>query len=319
MSQNSKADAIAPVPDQPIQHPITAENLLEIALRSAEIGNGTVIKRALPSKHKRMIGAWCFLDHAGPAHFAAGRGLDVGPHPHIGLQTFTWMISGSVMHHDSLGNVQLIQPKQVNLMTAGHGISHTEVSPEHETEIHAAQLWIALPDPYRDMPPQFQHYAELPTLQHQGAQMTVLVGDFMGQHSPVEVYSPLLGVDIQCDSAVNMNIALNPDFEYAVMALENEAMVAGHVLNADNLLVIETGQTSLNIQSEAGTRLLLIGGEPFASEILLWWNLVGRSHGEIAEARQQWIEHHPRFGEIPSYHGERLIAPELPEHMRPSK
>ena len=132
--------------------------ITEIPLRSAEIGNGTLIKRALPSKHKRMIGAWCFLDHAGPAHFAQGRGLDVGPHPHIGLQTFTWMISGSVMHHDSLGSAQLVQPKQVNLMTAGHGISYTEVTPPLETQMHAAQLWIALPDHKRDMPPQFEHY-----------------------------------------------------------------------------------------------------------------------------------------------------------------
>ena len=118
----------------------------DFQIRSAEIGKGTVIKRALPSRQKRMIGAWCFLDHAGPVTFPQGDGLDVGPHPHTGLQTFTWMIEGTMMHTDSLGTKQLIRPYQVNLMTAGHGISHTEVAPDSETKMHAAQLWIALPD-----------------------------------------------------------------------------------------------------------------------------------------------------------------------------
>ena len=133
----------------------------EFPLRSAEIGQGTVIKRALPSRHKRMIGAWCFLDHAGPVTFPQGDGLDVGPHPHIGLQTFTWMIEGTMMHTDSLGSKQLIRPKQVNLMTAGHGISHTEVAPDTETKMHAAQLWIALPDAKIAVEPRFDHYPEL--------------------------------------------------------------------------------------------------------------------------------------------------------------
>ncbi|HCO08614.1 MAG TPA: pirin family protein, partial [Acinetobacter ursingii] len=118
----------------------------DFQIRSAEIGKGTVIKRALPSRQKRMIGAWCFLDHAGPVTFPQGDGLDVGPHPHTGLQTFTWMIEGTMMHTDSLGTKQLIRPYQVNLMTAGYGISHTEVAPDTETKMHAAQLWIALPD-----------------------------------------------------------------------------------------------------------------------------------------------------------------------------
>lgn len=150
----------------------------EFPLRSAEIGQGTVIKRALPSRHKRMIGAWCFLDHAGPVTFPQGDGLDVGPHPHIGLQTFTWMIEGTMMHTDSLGSKQLIRPKQVNLMTAGHGISHTEVAPDTETKMHAAQLWIALPDAQIAVEPRFDHYPELPVVEKDGVEFTVLVGEF---------------------------------------------------------------------------------------------------------------------------------------------
>ena len=149
----------------------------EFPLRSAEIGQGTVIKRALPSRHKRMIGAWCFLDHAGPAVFPQGDGLDVGPHPHIGLQTFTWMIEGSMMHTDSLGSRQLIRPGQVNLMTAGYGIAHAEVAPETETHLHAAQLWIALPDSHRHIAPRFQHYPDLPKTKIGDFDATVLAGE----------------------------------------------------------------------------------------------------------------------------------------------
>jgi redox-sensitive bicupin YhaK (pirin superfamily) len=155
----------------------------ELHLRRAEIGQGTVIARALPHREKRMIGAWCFLDHAGPVEFVPGEGLDIGPHPHMGLQTFTWMIEGTLMHTDSLGSKQLIQPKQVNLMTAGYGISHTEVTPPHETQLHTAQLWIALPDDKRNMPAKFQHYPEFPIIQKDQIECRVLVGDFLGHTS----------------------------------------------------------------------------------------------------------------------------------------
>ncbi|WP_299150535.1 pirin family protein, partial [uncultured Acinetobacter sp.] len=174
----------------------------EVPLRRAEIGQGTVIKRALPSRHKRMIGAWCFLDHAGPVSFPQGDGLDVGPHPHIGLQTFTWMIEGTLMHTDSIGSKQLIRPKQVNLMTAGQGISHTEVAPEQETHMHAAQLWIALPDAKRNMPSRFDHYPELPVVSRDGVEFTVLVGEFLETRSPVEVHSPLLALDLTAAETV---------------------------------------------------------------------------------------------------------------------
>ncbi|MEK7741256.1 MAG: pirin family protein, partial [Pseudomonadota bacterium] len=167
----------------------------DFPIRSAEIGKGTVIKRALPSRQKRMIGAWCFLDHAGPVVFPQGDGLDVGPHPHIGLQTFTWMIEGTMMHTDSIGSKQLIRPKQVNLMTAGYGISHTEVAPDTETRMHAAQLWIALPDDKINMAPQFDHYPELPIVEQDHIEFTVLVGEFMNTKSPVKVHTELVGID----------------------------------------------------------------------------------------------------------------------------
>ncbi|WP_180049484.1 pirin family protein [Acinetobacter sp. YH12144] len=291
----------------------------EFPLRRAEIGQGTVIKRALPSRHKRMIGAWCFLDHAGPVHFPQGDGLDVGPHPHIGLQTFTWMIDGTMMHTDSLGTHQLIQPKQVNLMTAGYGISHTEVAPESETQMHAAQLWIALPDDKINMAPQFDHYPELPVVTQDGIELTVLVGEFLQTKSPVKVHSELLGVDLRGSESQSTVLPLNPKFEYGFMALEGTASVNGHELNEDNMVVLEPGLTQVKIDLHAGGRVLLLGGEPFESPILLWWNFVGRTQEELNIAREQWINQDERFGSIPDYDGPRLEAPAFPDKMRPSR
>ena len=291
----------------------------EFPLRRAEIGQGTVIKRALPSRHKRMIGAWCFLDHAGPVHFPQGDGLDVGPHPHIGLQTFTWMIDGTMMHTDSLGTHQLIQPRQVNLMTAGYGISHTEVAPDTETQMHAAQLWIALPDDKINMAPRFDHYPELPVLSQDGIEFTVLVGEFLATRSPVQVHSELLGVDLSAQDSSSAALPLNPKFEYGFMALEGTATVNGHELNEDNMVVLEPGLKQVKIDVHAGSRVLLLGGEPFESPILLWWNFVGRTQEELNLAREQWINQDERFGSIPDYEGPRLEAPAFPDKMRASR
>ncbi|MFW2074964.1 pirin family protein [Acinetobacter gerneri] len=291
----------------------------DFEIRSAEIGKGTVIKRALPSRHKRMIGAWCFLDHAGPVTFPQGDGLDVGPHPHMGLQTFTWMIEGTMMHTDSIGSKKLIRPKQVNLMTAGYGISHTEVAPESETHMHAAQLWIALPDEKRNMAPQFDHYPELPVVEQDQIEFTVLVGEFMKTQSPVKVHTELLGVDLIAKESTRKKLQLNPRYEYGFLALEGTATVNGHELTDENMVVLEPGISELNIELHQGSRLLLIGGVPFETPILLWWNLVGREQEELRHAREQWINKDARFGSIPDYDGPRLEAPTFPDSMRPSK
>lgn len=291
----------------------------DFPIRSAEIGRGTVIKRALPSRQKRMIGAWCFLDHAGPVTFPQGDGLDVGPHPHIGLQTFTWMIEGTMMHTDSIGSKQLIRPKQVNLMTAGYGISHTEVAPDTETRMHAAQLWIALPDDKINMAPQFDHYPVLPIVEKDNIEFTVLVGEFMDTVSPVKVHTELLGIDFFAKEQTKTRIPLNPKFEYGFMALEGDAIVNGHDLNSDNMVVLEPGISQIEVELPKGSRLLLIGGEPFESPILLWWNLVGRTQEELKTATEQWINQDARFGTIPDYDGPRLEAPAFPDKMRPSK
>ena len=308
--ERSHSDDYAKYTDQRIQ---------DVQLRSAEIGQGTLIKRALPSRHKRMIGAWCFLDHAGPVSFPQGEGLDIGPHPHIGLQTFTWMIEGTILHTDSLGTKQLIRPKQVNLMTAGHGISHTEVAPATETHMHTAQLWIALPDAQRHIAPKFEHYPTLPVVMQDQIEFTILVGEFLNTTSPVQVYTPLLGVDLIAQADSQTCIALNPKFEYALIALDGTACINGHGLNHDNMLVLECGISEISLQLTQGDRVLLIGGEPFEAQILLWWNFVGRTMDDMQQAREDWVNHAARFGEIHDYVGKRLEAPPLPEQMRASK
>ncbi len=305
---------------EPAEHILPhATQLQEIPTRTAEIGQGTVIQRALPSRYKRMIGAWCFLDHAGPATFKPGQGMKVGPHPHIGLQTFTWMIEGTVMHRDSVGSEQLIEPGQVNLMTAGYGITHTEVSPESETRMHAAQLWIALPDEQRNMLPKFEHYSQLPVVEKDQLQCTVLVGEFLGQSSPVQVYSPLLGVDLKAREDSRQVFTLNPQFEYGFLVLEGNAQVNGHELHKQNMLVLPPGLEEIELELNKDARLLLIGGAPFETPIVLWWNLVARTSEEIRQAREQWEKHDHRFGNVEGHAGPRLEAPPVPGQMRPAK
>jgi redox-sensitive bicupin YhaK (pirin superfamily) len=290
--------------------------LLRLSAREAELGEGMMIRRALPNRQKRMIGAWCFLDHAGPADVSSGAGMRVGPHPHTGLQTFTWMIDGEFLHRDSLGYEQLVRPGQVNLMTAGRGISHSEESPaQRSPRLQAAQLWIALPDEHRFCEPAFDHYPELPVIHHDGFRLTVLVGEMLEERAPTHVYSPLVGVDMVATEAAIMYLPLRPDFEYGVLVLEGEAVVAGESLTPGTLLYLGSGRTELALDNAGPVRLLLIGGEPFNEEVLLWWNFVGRTQDEMVEYTRLWNTDE-YFGEVKGYQGNRLVAPPLPEGVK---
>ena len=292
-------------------HPQPAEPL-RIPPRRAEIGGGLAVARALPSRHQRTIGAWCFLDHAGPAHFGPGHGMRVGPHPHIGLQTFTWMLEGQVLHRDSLGHRQLIRPGQVNLMTAGHGISHSEESADGETRLHTAQLWIALPARVAEMAPRFDHYPELPRWQAQGVESVLLVGEFSGRRSPVAVHSPLLGLDLFSAAGAELTLPLDPAFEHGLMPLAGPASAQGEALAADELLYLPPGAGTLRLELPAGTRALLIGGAPFGEDITIWWNFVGHGKPYIAQAQRDWQAHSERFGEVHGFDGPRIEAPPVP-------
>jgi hypothetical protein len=279
--------------------------------RRAVVGEGFEIRRALPNRHRRMVGAWCFLDHAGPADYAAGRGLAVGPHPHIGLQTFSWMIEGRILHTDSLGYRQWIHPGQVNLMTAGRGISHAEDSPHDEPgRFQLAQLWIALPDAERHREPSFHHYAQLPVLERDGFRITVLAGSFSGERAPAEVFSPLVGIDLAATDMARTTCELDQSFEYGAMVLEGEARIGGEPLRTGALLYIAPGRSEVAIEAGRGARLLLLGGAPFGEEILLWWNFVARTYGEVEQATRDWQDS-DRFGVVQGARGARLVAPDL--------
>ncbi|TXI15877.1 MAG: pirin family protein [Roseateles sp.] len=284
---------------------------------------GLPVRRALPNRGRRTVGAWCFADHAGPGDLPPERRMKVGPHPHTGLATFSWMIEGEVMHRDSLGSAQVLRPGQVNLMTAGHGISHSE---ESLTErIHLAQLWIALPDAERDRAPSFQHFAELPRLAvEQGWDATLLIGEFGGQRSPVPSFTPLLGVDLAASGPACARLDLAPGHEHGFMVLEGEVELAleGHDaverVVPGELLYVAPGCPAAELRCAAASRLLLLGGEPFQPTPLLWWNFVGREPAEMPVWADDWArEDGGRFGQVAGFDGPRIPAPPVPQLRRP--
>ena len=264
-----------------------SKNLQRLPTRIADVG-GIPIHRAIPQRALRKVGAWCFLDHAGPAE-PPPPGMQVGPHPHIGLQTFTWMIRGEVLHRDSLGSEQIIRPGQVNLMTAGRGIAHSEES--QTTHVHAAQLWIALPDSHRHIPPRFQHYPDLPGAPIGDYQATVLAGESLGLTAPAEVHSPLMAVDLHAAAntrPARASFPLRTDFEHAVMSLSGHVTVEGQHLPEQELFYLPAGIESVELECAPDSRLLIIGGEPMDEAILLWWNFVARTTEDMQQARAQW-------------------------------
>lgn len=289
-----------------------------LAARDSDVG-GMLVRRALPTRGRRLIGAWCFLDQAGPVEIAGGPGMRVGPHPHIGLQTFTWMIEGELLHRDSLGHAQRIAPGQVNLMTAGRGIAHSEESPgAHGPRVLLAQLWIALPDRVRHCAPSFEHHADIPVVAHQGLVASVLVGSALGARSPVRVHSPLVGLDLLTPAAARAHLPLEVGFEHGVVVLEGEATVAGQALAPGQLMYVPPGHGALTLETHGRARALLIGGAPFEEPVLMFWNYVARTPDEIAEAAAQWNAGDPRFGEVRGFDGPRLDSPLPPPGLRAS-
>jgi len=285
-----------------------ARSWQRIAARHADLGGGFSIARVLPSAARRTVGAWCFLDHAGPARFPPGEGMRVGPHPHIGLQTFTWMIEGEVLHHDSLGNRQVIRPGEVNLMTAGRGIAHSEESVGEQGAVHAAQLWIALPDAQRHGDPAFVHHPHLPMATVDAFRATVLAGRGFGLTSPVHLFPEMVGVDFVATGAARTRVALRGDFEHAVLCLRGAARLDGQLIAPGTLHYAAPGREWFDLACDAATQLLLIGGAPFDEALLIWWNFVARTQQEIELAAADWNAGH-RFGEVPGTRLPRVPAP----------
>jgi hypothetical protein len=280
--------------------------------RTVPLGESTEVRRLLPNLGRRMIGAWCFVDHYGPDDIAREPGMQVPPHPHMGLQTVSWLHDGEVLHRDSLGSKQTVRPRELGLMTSGRAISHSEESPrDHARYLHGAQLWVALPDTRRHIAPTFEHHAELPEVTGPGLHATVILGELDGATSPGTTHSPLVGADLTLTEGAAARLPLQPDFEYAVLAMSGRADVDGVSLAPGSLLYLGTGRRHLPLRADPTASLMLLGGEPFAEKLVMWWNFVGRSHEEIVTARADWADG-PRFGEVHGYDGPRLEAPDLP-------
>jgi redox-sensitive bicupin YhaK (pirin superfamily) len=263
---------------------------------------GMLVTRTLPNRARRMVGAWCFADQYGPA----AQAMRVAPHPHTGLQTVTWLVDGQVRHRDSLGSDQIVRPGRLNLMTAGRGIAHAEESLD-DAVLHGVQLWVALPNAARHTAPAFDHHADLPVLEAPGARVTVIMGALDGATSPAYAHTPLLGAEILI-SGSSVQLPLDGEFEHAVLALSGSVEVEGTALRPGPLLYLGTGRSSLSLAGEG--RLLLLGGEPFEEELVMWWNFVGRSHDEIVAFRKEW-EEGGGFGTV-AFEGAALPAPTLP-------
>ncbi len=278
--------------------------------REAQVGSFRV-HRVLPRRSRRTVGAWCFMDHMGPGRVTRTRGLDVGPHPHAGLQTVTWLLAGEVLHRDSLGSEQVIRPGQLNLMTAGGGVSHSEETRGlYEGELHGVQLWVAQPDATRGEPPAFEHRAELPRVDLGHGTATVLVGALSGLVSPARRDTDHVGVDLHL-RAGRSTLELVPSHEYAVSVLEGSVAVRGHRLEPGRLGYLGIGSDELTVEATGGARVLLVGGEPFPEEVVMWWNYVARSHDEITAAHRSWTADDGRFGRVASPLG-RMGAPDPP-------
>ncbi|WP_439378974.1 pirin family protein [Amycolatopsis lexingtonensis] len=268
------------------------------------------VRRTLPQRARSLIGAWCFADHYGPDEVAT---MDVAPHPHTGLQTVSWLFAGEIEHRDSLGTHAMVRPGELNLMTGGHGICHSEVSTPATKTLHGVQLWVALPERHRNTARAFDHY--VPSVNRiEGAEIRVFLGSLAGRTSPIPTFTPLLGAEIILNPDAHMSLGVDPRFEHGVLVDTGDVEVADSRVRAAELGYVGIGVRSLTL-SNRGTvpaRFLLLGGTPFEEEILMWWNFVGRTHEEIAAFREAWEAGSDQFGSVTGYPGERLPAPALP-------
>ncbi len=269
------------------------------------------ISRALPIRERRMVGPWCFLDRFGPLAFADEKPMNVPPHPHIGLQTVTWLLEGEVLHTDSLGSTATVLPGGVNVMTAGRGIAHAEETPTHHSgKLSGVQLWAALPDEHRQIEPSFTSLEQVPVIETRDGLVSLFAGKVDGVSSPAPYFSEILGADIQVHPHHQTAFPLSPHYETAVLLLDGDCTLEYQTLSQKTLYYLGACRERLDLNSQDGCHLLLIGGMPFPEKILMWWNFVARTPEEIRQARDDW-ENHRRFGEVKGTQLKRLSSPDL--------
>jgi redox-sensitive bicupin YhaK (pirin superfamily) len=256
------------------------------------------VRRTLPQRQRSLIGAWCFVDHYGPDDVAHSGGMNVPPHPHTGLQTVSWLFQGEITHRDSAGTVGQVLPGEVNLMTAGRGISHSEISTPETTTLHGAQLWVALPDSDRFAEPGFEHYAP-EEVAGEGWRARVFLGSLLGDTSPVHTFTPLLGAELVLEPGTRLELAVDAAYEHGVLVDQGSVGVAGLPTAYAELAFVPCGAETVELVAGAdGARLLVLGGPPFGEEIVMWWNFVGRTHEEVVAFREEWQAQIAPYGSV---------------------
>ncbi len=299
------------------------------------------VRRTIPQRQRSLVGAWCFCDHYGPDDVSRSEGMQVPPHPHTGLQTVSWLFAGEILHRDSVGSLQTVRPGELNLMTAGVGISHSEESPpgDRPPVLHGVQLWTVLPSSHRDVEPHFEHHGDLPVARVGGARVQVFMGTLGagGERltSPARTYTPLVGAQLDVPAGASVELEVDPGFEHALLVDAGEAALGGEPVPRDNLGYVAPGPDRLTVAAGAEpVRAVLVGGEPFDEDIIMWWNFVGRTNEDIERAREDWMAqmvdaddgetvYAPgsagrRFGEVRGYASGPLRAPALPDvRLRP--
>ncbi len=308
-------DAGAPV----AEGAVACDGPRAVLLDAREVPLGGVramnVLRALPQRELPLVGAWCFLDRFGPQTVT----MRVEPHPHIGLQTVTWPLVGEVRHRDGVGSDVLISRGQLNLMTSGAGIAHSEYSTsDGPIPLDALQLWIALPESRRHGAPAFEQHTALPELELTGgARATVVMGELGGVRSPATAHTPIVGAEVRLPAGSRIRLPLHPEWEYAVVGVAGAPRVhtdpdAATEVASMQLLYLGVGRDGIELSAETDTTLFLLGGAPFEDEIVMWWNFVGRDHDEIAAARADWEAGAARFAPVVDHGPERVPAPPLP-------
>ncbi|MEL7686236.1 pirin family protein [Citromicrobium bathyomarinum] len=271
------------------------------------------VRRALPSKKRRMVGPFIFVDEFGPAHLPPGGGMDVRPHPHINLATVTWLFDGAINHRDSLGTASTIRPGTVNLMTAGSGIVHSERSPDEERKggarMFGMQTWLALPDGREEIDPAFEAIDNLPEIEDGGARAIVIMGELWGSRAATTTYADTIYAEIVLAPNGQLPIESQAD-ERALMVVEGEATLDGMEMPKYTLIVLKPGDVPA-LKSEKGARVMLMGGESFASERHVFWNFVSSNRDRIQQAKDDWSA--GKFPKVPGDEEEWIPLPEKPK------
>jgi redox-sensitive bicupin YhaK (pirin superfamily) len=297
--------------------PLNRHGVSVIAPREVPLGGprAMTVRRTLPSRERSFVGAWCFVDHYGPDDVRSSGGMDVPPHPHTGLATVSWLFEGEVEHRDSAGVHTLIRPGELNLMTSGAGIAHSEVSTARTTALHGVQLWVVLPGDRAQGERDFAHFAPA-WVTRSSVRVRVFLGEVEDVRSPVATPTPLVGAEVVLQPGSTWRPAVDRGHEHAVLVDAGEVIVNGVPLGRAELGCMDAGLTELQIVNPGTVpaRLLLLGGEPFEEDVIMWWNFIGRSGEEIARYREEWQAGADRFGTVAGYTGavERLPAPALP-------